>query len=263
MEKQTIYFNALVFGLLLAIGLIGAGFFVAQGVYKAKSADRFVTVKGIAEREVKADLGIWQIDYREVGSNLVELNKNLETHKGQVIAFLKAAGFTDAELEVQPVKVNDRLADVYNNSTQDAAAQQRYIITSGVRIRTARVDLIQKVNTTTGALLQQGVPLSFPLNFDAATAINPNPSYYFTKLDTIRAEMLLAANRSAKTIAEQFAKDSQSKLGAIRRANQGIFQIMGRDFSTQSNDWNSNQNALGSINKTVRLVTTVDYFLTR
>lgn len=258
MEERSIQFNATVFGLLLAAGIAVAGFLVAQGIYRAKLSDRFVTVKGIAERVVKADLGIWDVYYREVGNNLVELNTKLENDKNSVIKFLKEKGFTEEELEAQPVKVNDRFAEVYSNP-QENSAQQRYILTSGVRVRTARVDLIQKVNQLTGALLQQGIPLSF----DPAAVINPNPSYYFTKLDSIRAAMLVAANKSARSVAEQFAKDSKSRLGSIRRANQGVFQVMGRDFSTQSNDWNSNQNALGSIDKAVRLVTTIDYFLSK
>lgn len=257
-QQRTIDFNATIFGLLIAAGLVIASFLIAQGIYRAKATDRFVTVKGIAERVVKADLGIWDVYYREVGNNLVELNTKLENDKNSVIKFLKEKGFTDAEIEVQPVKVNDRFAEVYSNP-QESAAQQRYILTAGVRVRSARVAVIQQVSQATGALLQQGIPLSF----DPAATISPNPSYYFTKLDTIRAAMLVAANKSAKAVAEQFAKDSHSRLGRIRRANQGVFQVMGRDFSTQSNDWNSNQNALGSIDKAVRLVTTIDYFLTR
>ena len=99
-----------------------------------------------------------------------------------------------------------------------------------------------------------------PLAFDASSQ-SPNPSYYFTKLDSIRPAMFSTATKSASMIAQQFVQDSGSKLGKIQRASQGVFQIMGRDTSTMSSDWNSNQNAMGSIDKKVRLVTTIDYRL--
>ena len=81
------------------------------------------------------------------------------------------------------------------------------------------------------------------------------------ELDAIRPGMMADATRSARSVAEQFAKDSGTDLGAIQNANQGIFEIMSRDTSTLSADWNSTQNSLGSIDKKVRLVTTVVYRL--
>lgn len=201
-------------------------------------------------------MGIWEINYRAVGSDLTELNQKLQQYQMQVVAFAKKNGFTNPEIETQPLKVEDRLASVYSQppaSTADSTLD-RYIVTSGIRIRSTNVELIQKVAQMTGSLLQQGIPLSFE-----SAIVNPNPSYYLTKLDAIRPQMIAEANRSARLVAEQFAKDSGANLKGIQRASQGIFQIMNRDTSTMNADWNSNQSALGSIDKKVRLVTTIDY----
>jgi len=220
--------------------------------------NRSVTVKGLAERDVKSDLGIWEIDYREVGNNLTDLNQKIQHDQALVIEFLKSIGFVEADFAVQPMKVEDRLANIYSQSATGAqsSAPDRFIVTSGIRVRSARVDLVQKATQQTGVLLQQGIPVTFE-----STIINPNPSYYLTKLDAIRPDMLADATRSARLVAEQFAKDSGTKLRGIQHASQGVFQIMSRDTSTMNTDWSSNQNALGSIDKKVRLVTTIDYRL--
>ncbi|OGT53108.1 MAG: hypothetical protein A3E84_02465 [Gammaproteobacteria bacterium RIFCSPHIGHO2_12_FULL_42_13] len=247
----------LICALIIGLGIFGAGYCVGKSLFLARVLNRTVTVKGLAERDVKSDLGVWEINYREIGDNLVDINKNLQRDQIVVVGFLKQNGFTDLELILQPVKVEDRLANVYSSSgATSGSPAPRYVVTSGIRVRSARVEVIQRVSRLTGVLLQQGLSLSF----DGVT-LSPNPSYYFTKLDDIRPEMLAETTRSARLVAEQFAKDSGTKLGGIQHATQGVFQIMSTDTSTMSADWNSNQSALGSIDKKVRLVTTIDYRL--
>lgn len=246
----------LVCTLLLSLGIVGAGYSIGKGMYLIKKMGRTVTVKGLAEQAVKSDLGIWEINYREVGSDLVQIDQRLQHDLEVVTAFLKQQGFTDQEIERTQLKVEDRLANIYSQSSAQNETGPRYVVTTGVRVRSANVDLIQQTVQMTEKLLQQGIQLAFDVGL-----LSPNPSFYYTQLDSIRPKMLSEATKSAHIIAEQFAKDSQSKLGPIQRASQGVFQIMGRDTSTMSADWNSNQNAMGSIDKKVRLVTTIDYLL--
>jgi hypothetical protein len=237
----------------LALGIFAAGYSIGHNIFLMKKMSRSVTVKGLAEQDVKSDFGVWKINYREVGGDLVQLDQRIQHDQQTVTAFLKQQGFTDKEIANTELKVADRFANLYSQSTSPALDAQRYIVTGGIDVHTSRVDLIQQVAKLSNQLIQQGVPLAFD---EGAT---PNPSYYFQNLDSIRPAMLAAATKSARTIALQFAQDSDSQLGGILHASQGVFQIMSRDTSTMSSDWNNNQNALGSINKKIRLVTTIDY----
>lgn len=244
----------LICAFILSIGILGAGYSVGKAVYLIRMMNRTVSVKGLAEQDVKSDLGIWEINFREMGNDLVQIDQQLQKDTDLVINFLKQQGFTNDELDRTQLKIDDRLANIYNQTA--LSTKQRYIVTSGIRVRSVKVDLIMQTVQTIDKLLQQGVPLAFDVS-----SLSPNPSYYFTQLDTVRPVMMAEATKSARTVAEQFAKDSGTQLIGIQRANQGVFQIMGRDTSTMSADWNSNQNALGSINKRVRLVTTIEYQL--
>lgn len=240
---------------ILSIGIFGAGFCIGKAFYLAKFANRIITVKGLTERDVKSDLGIWEVDYREVGGNLTDLTQRLQQDQKQVSDFLTNHGFSAAEQVIQPIKLEDRIANGYQPNNP-LPLDQRYVVTGGIRIRSAKVNLIEQTNQQLGSLLQMGIPLAFDLS-----GFSPNPSYYYTALDAIRPSMLADATRSARSVAIQFAKDSDTKLDTIQSANQGVFQIMGRDTSTLSADWNSTQSALGSIDKKIRLVTTVNYNL--
>jgi hypothetical protein len=248
--------SSLIGSALLALGILGAGFFMKEAIVQAKKAERFVTVKGISQRDVKADLGIWEVDYREVGNDLTTLNTKMTQDQQVVLKFLTNNGFNNSEIEIRPTRVTDLLANPYNQPTPESK-ENRYILVSGIRVRSTQVDQIQKTNQLTSSLIQEGVTLSSD-TADYASDLSPNPSFFYTKLDTIRPEMLAEATQSARSVGEQFAKDSRSQLGDIRRANQGLFQISSRDGSS---DNNSGMSDAGSINKKVRLVTTIDYYL--
>lgn len=239
---------------VISLGVFGAGYSIGKNIFMIKKLSRVVTVKGLAEQNVKSDLGIWEINYREVGNDLIQINQRLQHDQQTVTEFLKSNGFGADEIESTQLKVEDRLANIYNQPSAQNSNEQRYVLTGGVRVRSNKVNLIQQTAQQCDKLIQQNVPLAF----DVST-LSPNPSYYYTNLDSVRPTMLSTAIKSAHAVAEQIAKESGFRLGGIQRANQGVFQIMNRDTSTMSADWNSNQNALGSIDKQIRLVTTLDY----
>jgi uncharacterized protein len=245
---------AVVCTFILSIGILGAGYSVGKSVYLLKKFNRTITVKGLTQQDVKSDLGLLEINYREVGNDLTQIEQRLQHDQEVVTVFLKQQGFVDGEIDRTPLKVEDRLATIHNQSGAQNANDQRYVVTAGMSVRSSKVDQIQKTAQETNKLLQLGIQLGLD-----GSSLNPNPRYYYTQLDSIRPSMLTEAIKSARLVADQFAKDAGFKLAGIQHASQGVFQIIGRDTSTLSADWSSNQNALGSIDKKVRLVTTIDY----
>lgn len=177
-HKTVLFLSALILGL----GIFGAGACISKAVYLSKVANRSVMVKGIAEQDVKSDLGIWEIDYREMGNNLAEINQQMQKNQKLVHDFLNQSGFTDTELEIQSITVEDKMANLYQpNENSDAQHGPRYVVTSGIRVRSEKVQAIQQATQTVNALLQQGISLTF-----STGNVNPNPSYYYMRLDTIR-----------------------------------------------------------------------------
>jgi hypothetical protein len=247
-NRQFSIASALLLGALIGVGVAAGGYFVGQGFYRAR-AERYVTVKGLVERDVKADLALWTVSYSSAGPDLTSANNKLEQDQTVVLAFAARHGFSSDEIAVQPTTVSDAFANQYQSNRPDPA--QRFVIKGAIQIRSVKVDQVRKASQDTGDLVKQGVALGE--NYPQA------PQYFFTKLNDIRPPMLAEATRSARAVAEQFAADSRSHLGPIRRANQGVFEITSRDAAGGERGGNDDQS---SIEKKVRLVTTVDYYLT-
>ena len=222
-------------GLCLMVGLIVGAIVLASAIKVAGAEERVVSVKGLCEREVKADNVICPFAYKEGGDDLGQLYKTIERKNGIIIAFLKEAGFEEEEISVAAPKVVD-------TRTEWSGSQNRYayIVTSVVTVCTDKVDEIIRLQAEQGELLQQGIATTSGWEFPTI--------YSFTGLNEIKPAMIETATKNARETAERFAIDSDSKLGKIKRATQGQFSITDRDSNTP-------------YMKNVRVVTSVDYYL--
>jgi hypothetical protein len=231
--------------LLVGVGIALAGWFVAGGFVKGKAADRYVTVKGVSERDVKADLALWPLRFVSTDNNLDQAQAKIRKSQEQVIAFLQKQGIDPAQAEVRQLEVTDLLANPYRGS---GPVESRYIISETVMVRSSEPPVIEKASQAIGELVEQGVVLSSQGGRDSG------PTFLFTRLSDLKPEMIAEATEKARNAAEQFAKDSGSRTGAIRRANQGVFQILPRDRAPGISEGSQ-------IDKTLRVVSTIQYYL--
>jgi uncharacterized protein len=237
---------------ILAGGLIISAFIVGAVQTALRFSDRTVTVKGLVERDVSADTAVWHLGTSAAGNELAATQAQMEKNTAAITFFLKEKGFRDEEISLSPVRVLDRQASQYG---EQKAGQTRFIIQGTVGLRSGNVDLVQKVSRLTNELVRAGITLS---QESGCTT----PSFYFTKLNDIKPEMLVEATQKARKAAEQFANDSGSRVGKIRRAWQGTFSIAERDQAAASAGEDGGYNSCNSDpNKRVRVVTTVDYYL--
>ena len=225
---------------ILAVGIAGGfallGSNISSGIESFVNRDRIVTVKGLSERQVKADRVIWPVGFRELGDDLQDVYGRIEKRKDQVVAFLKEAGLTDVEIEVASPQVTDAQAEMYANQK----SRYRYSMTQTVTVSSDKVDLVRDLLVRQSDLIKAGVTLVVDYSW--------RTSFQFRGLNTVKPAMIEEATKNARASAEKFAQDSGSSLGKIRRANQGQFSITDRDSNTP-------------YIKSVRVVTTVEYFL--
>jgi hypothetical protein len=229
---------AAVFGGLLALGMIGGGFLIGQGVVNARVGDRSVSVRGLAERNVKADLAILPIRFTASGEVLSEVQARIDGDLVIVRRFLTQQGYPADAVTLGRLEVADRRSREYG--PQDGGP--RFILAQTVIVRTGDVDRVQSTTRALNDLIRQGVVLQ---DFSG-------PSYVFTRLNDVRAPMIAEATASARSGAEQFAKDSGTAVGSIREASQGYFEILARDETSDERQ---------TPDKKVRVVTTIRYGL--
>ena len=200
--------------LVLAAGVAFAGWRIGDGFAEGRSEERYVVVKGLAERPVSADLAVWPISFTATGDDLAQVQARIEQDAARVRAFLTGGGVPEQAIRVQGLAVVDRLAQRYGN---DARPRERFILTQTLVARTERVDAVAALAGRVGELVGAGVVLGHE-------GPEQGPQYLFTGLNAIKPPMLAEATAAARDAAAQFASDSGSRhgLSAVHRQNKEV-----------------------------------------
>ena len=231
---------------VLAVGVALGGFFIGDGIYRAMSV-RTVTVKGLAERDVVADTAIWNIKINGVGGDLSVLQQEIDNDIAEIYGFLTSAGFEASDIQNLRIQVRDKYAGYSDSEIKNQENDGRYVIETGVMVRSNNVELVDSVSRRMGELVRRGITI---------TEDYSGPIYIFNGLNDIKISMIEQATKNATAAGQQFAKDAEARLGKIKSANQGVFSIESRD---PIDSWSSNE--LQAINKKVRVVATITFYL--
>ena len=219
----------------IVAGLALLGFFVSKGLTSIANQEQYVTVKGLAEREVLANKVVWPLPYKCVSNDMQKLYDEIEMNRDIILSFLKEGGITGDEIVISAPAVTDRLAQSYVPDNIKFRYQAEAVITV-ISPQVEKVIELIKQQTT---LLEQGIIIGTEYVYE--------PSYEFTDLNSIKPEMVEEATRNARAVAQKFADDSDCQLGNIRQATQGQFSISSDETTPQI--------------KQIRVVTTVKYSL--
>ncbi|MDX5440899.1 MULTISPECIES: SIMPL domain-containing protein [unclassified Marinobacter] len=231
-----------VVAIILGISLILSASLLKEGLTGLKTSDRYVTVKGVAEREVQADLALWPIRFVATGNTLEQAQEKARSSREAIYAFLELQAIDKNAVELQRLDVTDTRANPYQGE-----GEQKFIINQTLMVRSTQIDRIRQAAQNVSELVDSGVLLT--------TDYGPGgPTYLFSGLNDIKPAMIAEATASAREAAQQFARDANASVGGLRRANQGVFQILARD---QAPGVSEQQQPV----KTVRVVSTVDYYL--
>lgn len=224
------------FGMVGALGMFGAQ--MSSALNDMQTWDRVVTVKGLSEREYIADQVIWPIQFVDAGNDLTALYENIEANSKTVASFLEQNNIEKREIALGKPEITDKLAQQYGGNE---GAKFRYSAVQTVTVYSNDVEKVRELMQQIGALVKSGIVLT-------SQSYQAQPDYIFSRLNEVKPSMIEEATVNAREVAEKFAKDSNSALGKIKRANQGRFSISSRDM------YNPHI-------KKVRVVSTIDYTL--
>ena len=224
-------------GLFIMVGLVVLGMMFPRAVEKYRSYDRTVNVKGLCEKEVKADKVIWPVVYKVMANDIQSIYDQTDGSNAVIMDYLKAGGIDASEITVSVPQISDKFANEYGNNDR----AYRYIATNVITVCTDKVDNVLGLMSKQSDLLKKGIVTG------GNTWENP-VEFKYEGLNEIKPAMIEEATMNAREAAEKFAKDSESRLGKIKTANQGTFTIENRDSNTP-------------YIKKVRVVTSVTYYL--
>ncbi|MFT3968256.1 MAG: SIMPL domain-containing protein [Sphingobium sp.] len=222
---------------IVAAGLVAGGFLLGDGLKRAKAADRSVTVRGLAERDMTADLATWTIAYSATGTDLPAVRSEIEANTEALRGYFTQMGFKPDALSPIGASVNQFMNNGVNTIT----------ITQRMQLRTNDIARARRAVAGQFDLVRRGVTLQ-----EGSGMV-----YSFTRLNAIKPEMVAQATVDARKAAEQFAKDSGTGVGGIKSATQGYFSVEPRDGEQTG----GNYGVADTPYKKVRVVTTVDFYL--
>jgi len=236
-ELDGRFWGLAVLGLSIVVGgaLIGAGF---SG---GRAAERYVTVKGVSEREVQADLAVWPLQLTAANNDLAEANAQIARGIAGVRDFMARQGLDTTQIALTGYYVEDAAANQYATTE----ARNRFVIRQTLVIRSTRPGQVAAASQRVSELAALGV---------AVSSIGEGPTFGFTGLNELKPAMIAEATARAREAAEQFAQDADSQLAGIRRANQGVFEILARSQAPGISE-------PGQLEKMVRVVSTIEYSL--
>ena len=224
-------------GLAIMVGLVVLGLMIPRAVSVYRSYDRTVDVKGLCEREVKADRVIWPITYKVMADDIRSIYSQLDGSVATIKDFLLSGGISEDEISVSVPSVSDKFANEYGENQRTF----RYIAKNVVTVCTDKVDLVLALMARQSELLKKGIVTE-------SNDWENRGEFSYEGLNDIKPEMIEIATMNAREAAQKFAKDSGSRLGKIKTANQGTFSIVDRDSNTP-------------YIKKIRIVTYVTYYL--
>lgn len=222
---------------VLAIGIILSGISISFGIKTLKADQRTVSVRGLSEQEVEADMAVWPVTFTISGNDLSQLRQDIVKKTGVITGFLKQHGLKDTDFTIKEPAITDTTTDPYMDQSRK---RDKYFAKVVVFVRSSDIKAVNAALSDSINLMDSGIALSH--DYDSRV------EYLFTKLNDIKPQMIAEATQNARKAAEQFARDSGSKVSKIKRASQGLFSI---------------DDAAPGLpeRKSVRVVTTVEYIL--
>ena len=223
--------------LKIGISIVMAAVILAVGLANIITPERSVSVRGLAEREVNADLAVWNMSFSMGENNLESMQRSIVEKTEVIKKYLIKHGLEESDFTVKPAAITDNSLNSYMDQTK---ITYKFVARQTILVRSGKIEAVKSAYADSLELVSAGIAVN--QDYDSKV------SYEFTKLNDIKPEMIAEATKNARTAAEQFAHDSNSKVGKIKKATQGLFTI--EDAAVGLED-----------KKSVRVVNTVEYLL--
>ena len=241
--------KSIVLALSLLIGLFALGLFIYKGLKTFSDKDRVVTVKGLAEMNMTATAATITLNFSFSGDDLKAIINQTENKKKTIVAYLTDLGYNQNDIIVSNPDVTDRQKYYearWQNGQQVQVKIDRYTITQSLTVQSKDVKITE----------DKASQLKLDLVSKDLTC-NVSTDYTFPDLNSIKPQLIAESTKNARVAGDQFANDSQAKLGKIKTASQGQITIAGKYYYDEENSEKPKEPFI----QKARVVSTIVFFL--
>lgn len=226
---------------VFAIAIVIAAFVLGNAFINRNRPQGMIHVTGLGEQNFTSDLIVWDGNFSRESKDLKEAYANLESDRAAVINYLKSKGIPAEQMVFNAVTTTPIYQQNYTaNGNFAGQTFQGYQLNQSLVIESKEVEKVEKISREITELLNQGI-----------TFYSMPPRYYYTKLESLKLEMIAKATEDGRIRAERIAENSNSSLGDLVTANMGIFQITGQN-SGEDYSWGGTFNTAAK-NKTASI----------
>ncbi|MDR3272369.1 MAG: SIMPL domain-containing protein [Flavobacteriaceae bacterium] len=234
---------------IIAISVVLAAYFLGTA-FKNRNQNNAISVTGLGTKDFVSDLIVWNGTFSKNNLELKTAYAELEQDRQKIKNYLISKGFAEKDIVFSAVDINKQYE--YRNYTGYVGDSSQKIFTGyqlnqTVTIESKDVQKVENLSRQITELINNGVEL-----------YSPTPAYYYTKLSDLKIQMIAEATKDAKKRAEEIAKNAGGKLGQLKKANLGVFQITAQNSSDEDYSWGGTFN-ISSKNKTANVTIRLDY----
>ena len=246
MEEKNLLKNSqiTVLGLCIVLATVVSSVIVSQALIKIKKfSSEVITVTGSAEKKITSDAMVWKSEFSRRDLQMTAAFQKLKDDLKTVKNYLMAKGILEKEIIVSPI--DTKVLYKKTEKGADTNEIEGYVLSQGIEVRSSDVDKVTAVSRESTELINQGIEF-----------MSQAPDYFYMKLPELKLEMLAEATRDAKKRAENMAASTGNRIGAIRSAKMGVFQITPVN-SFDVSDWGMNDTT--SLEKKANAVVRIDF----
>jgi hypothetical protein len=237
--------------LIFSVALVIAAAVLGYQVKQVGGGRESISVKGLAEKPVKADQAEWNVQLQVKGATIADALGVLRKEKPALDKFLAGAGFDAAALLESNESVEPNFEEVEGRNGNMRMVQNGNLARQSVTIRTADIDRIIQASRAIVQFQADGHPVSY----------GP-PQFLVSNLEEVKMSLIGAAMQNSRQRAAEFAKNGGVEVGPMRSASQGAFYILPAGANADVSDWGGTYDK-STVDKTARVVVTVDYRIDR
>lgn len=234
----------IILGVCIAVAVLGASLIIAKAFMAVvKFKEQVITVTGSAQRQIKSDKIVWRASFSRGERDLPTAYQKIQEDLNKVRKYLLAQAVTEKEIVLQQIITSK----VFQKTKEGKETNEidYFVLTQPIEVSSNQVDKLTTVSRGATELINQNVA------FESGA-----PEYYYTKLDELKIEMLALATNNAKQRAQNMVKATGNKIGFIRSARMGVFQITPVN-STEVSDYGQNDST--SLDKKVTAVVNASF----
>jgi hypothetical protein len=232
---------------IFSVALIIAASVLGYQVKQVGGGRETISVKGLAEKPVKADRAEWRVQIQVKGANNADALAKLRRERPQLDEFLSKAGFDPGALTESNESVEPNYEQVEGQNGNMRSVQQGNVARQSITVNTTDIDKIIAASRAVVQYEADGHPVSYG-----------EPQYLVSNLEDVKMSLIAAAMQNSRARAAEFARNGDVEVGRMRSASQGAFYILAAGADQDVSDWGGSYDK-STVDKIARVVVTVDY----